>query len=318
MNSPVTEYTQRIEARRAALARKLQFSRKLWTLRRVLMAIIAVMIILAVDGRIRAWWIVLPVAAFIAAMAIHQRVLAEVERLERAVKFYERGLARIADRWAGTGETGEQFADKLHSYAEDLDLFGKGSLFELLSTARTKSGEEKLAAWLLAPASAKEIRARQGAVEELRGRLDLREDLALLGAEVRAGVHTEEIETWGRAAPVFNARQLRSLPFVAVVIGLLTLSAVAAWLANWLPGEYRLVMLAALLVEMSFYSMYRRQVSQVISEVERPSRDLNLLAEILARLEQESSPRRNWRNCAPRSTRKACRRPRKSPSLAGW
>ena len=291
MKSPVTEYSQRIEARRAALARKLQFSRKLWTLRRVLMAIIAVMIILAVDGRIRAWWIVLPVAAFIAAMAIHQRVLAEVERLERAVKFYERGLARIADRWAGTGETGELFADKSHPYAEDLDLFGKGSLFELLSTARTKSGEEKLAAWLLAPASpasVDEIRARQAAVEELRGRLDLREDLALLGAEVRAGVHTEEIETWGRAAPVFNARQLRSLPFVAVVIGLLTLSAVAAWLANWLPGEYRLVMLAALLIEMSFYSMYRRQVSQVISEVERPSRDLNLLAEILARLEQES------------------------------
>ena len=161
MKSPVTEYSQRIEARRAALAQKLQTSRKLWILRRILMAIIAVMIILAVDGRIRAWWIVLPVAAFIAAMAIHQRVLAEVERLERAVKFYERGLARIEDRWAGTGETGEQFADKLHPYAEDMDLFGKGSLFELLSTARTKSGEEKLAAWLLAPASAEEIRARQ-------------------------------------------------------------------------------------------------------------------------------------------------------------
>lgn len=284
MNFPVTEYTQRIEARRAALNQKLQESRKLWLARRLLMAAIAVMIILAIDRHLSPWWIALPVVAFIALMAIHQRLLGEIDRLERAVKFYERGLARLEDRWAGTGETGEQFADKSHPYAEDLDLFGKGSLFELLSTARTKSGEEKLAAWLLAPASVEEIRARQAAVIELRSRLDLREDLALLGAEVRAGVHTEEIENWGNIPPVFTASQLRLLPAVAAVIGLLTLAAVIAWFAY----DYRFVALAAILCELIFYSRYRRQVAQIISEVERPSRDLNLLAEILARLEQET------------------------------
>lgn len=284
MNSPSLEYTQRIERRREALRQKLGYSRKLWLLRRTLMAMIAVMIVLAIDRHLAAWWIALPVTAFIALMAIHQRVLGEVERLERAVKFYERGLARLDDQWAGAGETGEQFADKAHPFAEDLDLFGRGSLFELLSTARTKAGEEKLAAWLLAPASVDEIRARQAAVEELRDRVDLREDLALLGAEIRAGVHTEEIETWGKVAPVFSAKQLRFLPVVALVIGIWTLASVIFWFAY----DYRFPALAALLCELSFYSMYRRHVAQIIAEVERPSRDLNLLAEILARLEKES------------------------------
>ena len=60
---------------------------------------------------------------------------------------------RLDDRWIGTGATGERFSEPAHPYAEDLDLFGRGSLFELLSTARTHVGEETLAEWLRTPAS---------------------------------------------------------------------------------------------------------------------------------------------------------------------
>ena len=35
---------------------------------------------------------------------------------------------RLEDRWAGTGEPGERFRDDRHVYANDLDLFGRGSL----------------------------------------------------------------------------------------------------------------------------------------------------------------------------------------------
>lgn len=241
------------------------------------------MAVLAFDDHISWWWITLPVVAFIALMVLHQGVLGEVERLTRSVKFYERGLARLDDKWIGTGETGEQFADAAHLYAEDLDLFGKGSLFELLSTARTQAGEEKLAGWLKAPAPVEEIRLRQSAVEELRSRLDLREDLALLGAEVRAGVHTEEIETWGKAKPVFPAAQIIVLMAIAAVTGLLAVGTVAGWIAF----GYRLPALIAILFLLMFYGRYRQQVAEVISAVERPVRDLDLLAQILARLERE-------------------------------
>jgi len=287
LSNPAIEYTERLEARRRSLSDVQQRSRKIWLARRILFGVIAVMGVLAFDRHIAVWWLLLPIGAFVALMVIHQRFHREQGRLTRAVKFYERGLARLEDRWAGTGDSdqlGEQFADKSHPYAEDLDLFGQGSLFELLSTARTKAGEEKLARWLLAPAPVPEIRARQAAVEELRHRLDLREDLALLGAEVRTGVHTEEVEAWGKAAPVFAARQIGALLIVAAAVGLLTLAAVIGWLAFGV----RLPALAAVLAELFFYSRYRQQISQVISAVERPSRDLGLLAEILARLEGES------------------------------
>lgn len=284
MNYPVTEYTQRLEARRHSLAELKQRSRKIWLTRRILFGVVFVMGILALDHHISAWWILLPVVAFVMLMVRHQRLHREEDRLTRAVKFYERGLARLEDRWAGTGETGVQFAEKQHPYAEDLDLFGEGSLFELLSTARTKAGEERLAQWLKAPASIDEIRARQASVEELRVKLDLREDLALLGAEVRAGVHTEEVENWGKAPPVFTAKQIPRLLMIIAAVGILTLAAVVIWF------EYgvRLPALAAVLGGLYIYSRYRQRVSQVISSIERPSRELNLLSAILARLEAES------------------------------
>src|SRR5262249_6111430 len=128
---------------------------------------------------ISAWWLTLPVVVFSILVLAHARVVERLERANRAVKFYERGLERLEDRWRGKGEAGERFRNPAHVYEEDLDIFGKGSLFELLSTARTRAGEETLAGWLLAPASRDEAAARQLAIRELRSRLDLREDLAV-------------------------------------------------------------------------------------------------------------------------------------------
>lgn len=283
LHDPRVEYSQRLAARQTALNDKQRRSRQFWIARRILFGVIALAILLAIDGTTAWWWFLLPVAVFIALMVRHQSVLGEIERLSRSVKFYERGLARIDDRWSGSGETGEQFADRSHAYAEDLDLFGQGSLFQLLSTARTQGGEAKLSDWLKAPAEVGEIRARQVAVEELRLRLDLREDLSLLGAEVRAGIHTEEVVAWGKASPVFTANRIRALKIMALIAGVSAVATVIIWLAF---GP-RLPMLAALIVLTLFYSRYGGAIKQIISAVERPSRDLNLLAEILARLERE-------------------------------
>ena len=72
---------------------------------------------------------------------------------------------------------GERFRSAQHLYAADLDLFGPASLSALLSTARTRMGEDALASWLYRRRRVETLRQRQAAVAELRNRLDLREDL---------------------------------------------------------------------------------------------------------------------------------------------
>ena len=95
----------------------------------------------------------MPMVVFVVLMRRHDRVIRKLAATTRSIVFYQRGLGRIEDRWSGDGEAGDRFRDDRHLYANDLDLFGRGSLFELLSIARTRAGEEVLASWLMRPAS---------------------------------------------------------------------------------------------------------------------------------------------------------------------
>ena len=47
------------------------------------------------------------------AIPWHDRVLQNRRRAERAVQFYERGIARLEDRWRGHGPDGARFFSPL-------------------------------------------------------------------------------------------------------------------------------------------------------------------------------------------------------------
>ena len=186
----------------------------------------------------------------------------------------------------GTGETGERFQSSSHPYSRDLDLFGAGSLFELLCTARTRVGQETLAKWLLEPASPEHVRARQEAVVDLRSRLDLREDLAVLADEARSLTPAEALATWGEGEPLLASTFLRIA--CAILAGLWLVS-----LVPWMAWGLAYPAVLASVINVSLNLAYRRRVEAAVSAVESSARDLGLLASVLARLEREqfSAPR---------------------------
>ena len=227
------------------------------------------------------WWLLVPGAVFASLVVLHARVAERWERANRAVVFYERGLARLEDRWIGTGEAGERFRNPAHVFAEDLDLFGKGSLFELVSTARTRAGEDTLARWFLTPASSAEAAARQRAIEEMRPRLDLREDLATVGESVRSNLDADAVAAWGEAPAVGFPAGARILTLAVAAAVVLTFGLYMASLWTRTP------FLAALLVELGVWMWLGARTVRVTSAVNAPARDLEVLRTLLGRLEQE-------------------------------
>jgi MutS-like protein len=227
------------------------------------------------------YWLLVPIAGFIVLVVVHERFRRASDKAERAAEFYRKGIERLEGTWQGRGYCGDRYLGDAHPYAHDLDVFGKGSLFELLCTGRTLAGQRTLAYWLLNPAEPDEIRQRQEAVAELRDQLDLREDLALMGENVRRGIHAGTLPKWGEAPPILQGSTARILA-AAMAFGMLT--ATVGGFAGWFPG---LVFLAALAVVGIFGGIYRTRVLHVVAAVEQPAHDLDVLAEVLHMLEQK-------------------------------
>ena len=190
----------------------------------------------------------------------------------------KQGLARLDNVWMGRGTSGMKFSDPGHPYARDLDIFGAGSLYERLCAARTPVGERTLADWLSAPAAPDVIRARQEAVAELRPLLDLREDLAILGEEAKAGVEPNLLTEWGTAPAILTGSDLRGVAFA-----LAAFNVCAAGYGLTGHGYLPLVLTVALSRMVTWRQ--RGQANSAMRGAERPGRDLALLALLLERIE---------------------------------
>jgi hypothetical protein len=284
MIDPRVEYERRIARWDAAIARGERTHLLISNLRLAAALSAAVLAWLALArGLLSPWWPIAAGAAFLALVVAHARVLNRNDRAARARRFYEHGTNRIDDRWAGTGSTGSAFLASLrdHMYAADLDLFGDGSLFQLLSTARTEAGEERLAAWLAGPAPAEEVARRQAAVQELRERIDFREEMAILAAEARVS-KTGSLTAWTAQAPVGFSRQHAWLFALLAAITALT---VAAGFTEYVDATPVVLWLA---VQAAVASLFRSRVHEVLKRADAATYDLGLLTELLARIERET------------------------------
>jgi hypothetical protein len=248
-------------------------------------------LVLAIVGIAALWWSVqsttspkyawlVPLTLFVAAVIYHSRVRRARTRTDRAAAHYRVGLARMEDRWSGLGNPGTELEDAHHVYAADLDLFGPGNLFELLSTARTRMGERTLAAWLLSSAPTSMVLQRQQSIAELRDRLDFREDLAVLGETAEVGVRPEELSRWAESANQLTQRWI--LP-AALLLPALLVAASLVWNVTAMASPF----VAILLLELGVVGLLRKRLTEVLGSTEQAFDKLRLLADVTARLERE-------------------------------
>ena len=204
-------------------------------------------------------------------------------RTGRIVLFYELGIARLSHRWQGRGDSGEEFLPSQHLYARDLDLFGEGSLFEYLSTARTGVGRATLAGWLLNPAEPEEIALRQQAVAELRDKLTLQEEWAAAGNSDLCHVEAHVVQDWARAPDTVFPQ---SLELLARVLPIFLLIASAFAVTGVFASYWLLAMVIALEVAVSLRLL--KKTRQVTADVGLPAFELGLVAPLLDLLRKQN------------------------------
>jgi len=207
-------YTQRRDEqqRRSAVLARLRLAS-------FLPAMAALVWWLGFDGAMPAFIVtVILLLAFGVLVVLHARVEERAGRFEALRIVNVRGAARVARDWDALPPApapGDALVEG-HPYANDLDVFGRASLFQFIGPAATEYGHRTLATWLLSPAAAPEIASRQGAVAELSPLDDWREQLASFG--VLASTHrADSIATFRRWAEA-PGPSVRGLPAIRVAV----------------------------------------------------------------------------------------------------
>jgi len=301
VSDPRATYDERLATRRAEAA-KLRANERAISIGRIVAFLAIVLVaVLHFSG-----WIAIPIVAFVALIVAHDRLIRRRRRADAAATFCERGIERVNGKWQGRGFDGSNFATEHHPFAADLDVFGKGSLYELLCIATTAAGRAKLAHWLLHPGdvNAAEVRERQTAVNELRDRIELREELFVTTAEVASEVEEAHLDEWSRENSLLGRGEriasivITALAVIAFAIGVPSLISRLVNATN--PGAMPLyspfasLPLMIMIIAVSLFARrMSKHVAKVVSAVERREPALALLAGLLGVMERQtfSAPR---------------------------
>ena len=188
-------------------------------------------------------------AVFAVLVVWHARVEDRIAWLDALTLVNERSVARVRRDWAKlpSGDPPTGLSVDGHPYAADLDVFGRASLFQWVGPTATSMGAQRLAGWLLAPASREEVAARQEAAAALAPLDEWREHLAAHGVR-SSGARQAEVEQflkWAEGGPFLGGRsallRVAVLAITAVIWVLIALFAAgvtdrALWLIPVVVG----------------------------------------------------------------------------------
>ncbi|MGF1509103.1 MAG: hypothetical protein ACFB9M_06325 [Myxococcota bacterium] len=266
---------RRARAREAQSAEKAERTQDRIGNIRLILALLAVGLLLLplVTRDAGPWWGLVPLFFGFLALAKLQDRAADRARSHRAKeRFFSEGLARFDEDWRKLEDTGEDVRSpwsKTMHFADDLDLFGDASLFQLTSRARTARGRRTLARWMAEPASAEEVRARQDAARTLAEQVEDRAALyAAAAGEKQEILDDAELQDWATKLEPMPMQPLLKVLGVLLPVTLLTTVLVYQFGG---PGQ---PMAVAIVLQLSILYALRRWVGPRVAVLSGPERAL--------------------------------------------
>lgn len=160
---------------------------------------------------------------FVYLIKIHQNAKHEHKFHIVMAAINEDAVKRLTGKWTDFDDKGEEFIDDEHSYSQDLDIFGQGSLFQWTNSAKTFWGRKSLKEALVSPnKTQEEIYKRQESIEEMAKKLDWRQKFLAEGLMVLGEMHDpEDLCRWAEVGDDFYRKShlligLRILPVVTI------------------------------------------------------------------------------------------------------
>jgi len=243
-------------------------SSRLSNIRLLLFVIVVVTLSEAIFGNFPLKWLwilcgVLSLISFITVILHHNSILKKRERASEMSAINRESLHRLNRAWAELDVSYRYDSNFDTSLADDLDIFGKASLFQLLGTVNTSHGKKNLADWLLNPAESSVISSRQEAVKELAGEREFSQEMNFLSRELsRKDPDLKAFLSWLKSNPVFSP-QFFFMSAIRLLSGL-TCILVLVQILGFLPAP---LWLFTVVINLVVTAMYVRHMHKVFSHI---------------------------------------------------
>jgi len=188
----------------------------------------------------------------------------------------------------GRGEMfgeGEEYKIPSHPYANDLDIFGKKSIFQFLNRTASRLGKNQLAAWLSQSSlDSATIRIHQDAIKNLKDRLDYRQNFQAYSA-----LHQEKPEElkalldWLQS-PVTMPNQ-KIYRVILILFPLITLGIVITALLGIIQARFIFI---PVLINLSIVSLHLQKLLQHSKQVSERAKFLQKHSQLFECIEGET------------------------------
>jgi len=225
-------------------------------------------------------WMLIPVGLFLGLLPFHQKCVRKLAKANAICRFHESRIQRL-DRHFGTEiADGSEFADELHPWTQDLDVFGRGSLFQMLNECRTLPGRRHLAGWMTQVCDGETIRVRQARAQGLKKELRLRETLACIPDSANWQTAEVLLKQWVQEPP-------QLIPLWVLIwsslIGLAAVPVIALVMLEMIPLGFLLLMIV---LQAPAVMMTRRQIRHTSMQMNNVDSALRQFGQVIDAFER--------------------------------
>lgn len=227
--------------------------------------------------------LIIYLALFLLIAYFHNKKIEEKRKNDIFIQINEDGLKRLNGTWREFKDTGSEYLNEKHGFVDDLDIFGKSSLFQWINATKTKFGRKALSDMLKINKlpTREEINKKQKGVSELASKVEWRQKLIIESTFNKGGkTDVDELLKWAKEKKQIGS----SLKFVPYFFIALTIVSMFLVVVKKIPFTYLILvfMLNYLVVK-----VLTKPLNEVIQLFHKHKNDIEAYGNILKLIDEE-------------------------------
>ncbi|WP_291962622.1 MutS-related protein [Maribacter sp.] len=174
---------------------------------------------------------------------------------------------------------GKEYADDIHYFSQDIDLFGEGSFYQISNRTKLAEGSLLLAD-IYKENSINEIKEKQEAIAEIAEKVDWRQEFSAMAALTKTETSTHTIATWLKN---YNSFVPKAMKFIPSIFSIISVTIFIAYFLDYLPES---VLITWLVLGMVIVGLFTKKVTNLGQSASKMKSTFDQYNQLLAMIEE--------------------------------